>query len=641
MTLTTQRYQPAHKLRVVTAASLFDGHDAAINIMRRLIQSGGAEVIHLGHNRSVADIVQAAVQEDAHAIAISSYQGGHNEYFRYVVDLLKQRGAGHVKVFGGGGGVIVPDEIRDLEAYGVERIYSPEDGRKLGLVGMIDDLIKRSDYDILDQSTLDLGALQRGEDLAVGRAITRAEAVHDGHPLPADLAALLSTTSAEGSAPVVGITGTGGAGKSSLTDELVRRYLEDFTDHRVAVLSVDPTRRRTGGALLGDRIRMNIARSERCFMRSLATRSSGGAELSAAIQDAVRICRAAGFELIIVETSGIGQGSSAIVEVSDVHLYVMTPEYGAPSQLEKIDMLDFADLVAINKFDRWGAEDALRDVRKQVRRNTGQFQLDAEQLPVFGTVAARFNDPGVNSAYLYLLDRLAGHSARPYPSALTAPGSRASSSRDALIPTGRKQYLGEIARTVRAYHEEGAQQAAVARRVDALRRAAEELPEDLRAPLTEKEDALWRELSPTNQDRLSAWDDTVARYRAEEFIYTVRGREIRQPLYEESLSHLMIPRVAAPRFVDPGEQLRWLYRENFAGSFPYTAGVFPLKRKGEEPKRMFAGEGGPARTNARFHYLCEDEAVARGSPPPSTRSPSTARTPTSAPTSTARSARAG
>ncbi|MEL6342914.1 MAG: fused isobutyryl-CoA mutase/GTPase IcmF [Myxococcota bacterium] len=614
--MTAQRYKPAHKIRVVTAASLFDGHDAAINIMRRLIQAGGAEVIHLGHNRSVAEVVRTAIQEDAHAIAISSYQGGHTEYFRYMVDLLRENGAGHIKVFGGGGGVIVPEEIRDLEDYGVTRIYSPEDGRKLGLIGMIDDLMERSDVDLLAQGGPSIDALSSGRFNAISRAISLAEAAQDDPAMmPADLRAGLDNGLDNGLAahpvPIVGITGTGGAGKSSLTDELVRRYLEDFTDDRVAVLSIDPTRKRTGGALLGDRIRMNTARSERCFMRSLATRASG-AELSAAIHDAIKICKVAPFDLIIVETSGIGQGSSAIIDVSDVHLYVMTPEFGAPSQLEKIDMLDFADLVIINKFDRWGAEDALRDVRKQFRRNRELFDAHDETLPVFGTVAAHFNDDGVNAAYLFLIEQLTPHSGRAYASKLPKPDSRISSSRQALIPTARKNYLGEIARTVRSYHDEGAQQADAARRLQSIDRVIAMLDGDPTTDaLTAKRRAIADELSPTNHKRLASWQDTIDRYTADEFVYTVRGREIRQPMYSESLSHLKIPRIATPGYSDDGDRLRWMYRENFPGHFPYTAGVFPLKRRGEEPKRMFAGEGGPARTNARFHYLCKDDPVAR------------------------------
>lgn len=606
--MSMQRYRPTHNVRVVTAASLFDGHDAAINIMRRLIQAGGAEVIHLGHNRSVADIVQTAIQEDAQAIAISSYQGGHNEYFRYVVDLLRQHGAGHIKVFGGGGGVIVPEEIQALEAYGVARIYSPEDGRRLGLLGMIDDLIALSDTDLTTLGGVDVSEINAGNAGVVARAITLIEeSVTRPDVMPPALRTLLDGRQTTNNTPVVGITGTGGAGKSSLTDELVRRYLEDFPEDRVAVLSIDPTRRRTGGALLGDRIRMNIARSEQCFMRSLATRQSG-AELSAAIADAIHVCKVAGFDLIIVETSGIGQGSSAIIEVSDVHVYVMTPEFGAPSQLEKIDMLDFADMVVINKFDRWGAEDALRDVRKQVLRNREDFTKHPDDMPVFGTTAARFNDPGVNAAYRFLLSAVSAHSGRTYDSKIPVPDSPVTPGQEAIIPPEHRNYLGEIARNVRDYHAEADQQAEVARRVDALRRVAAITGDD---QLLERATAAEMDLKNSNRSALAQWDATIAQFTGDEFVYTVRGKEIRQPMKLESLSHLQIPRIAVPRFVDPGDRLRWLYRENFAGSFPYTAGVFPLKRRGEEPKRMFAGEGGPARTNARFHFLCKGEPVHR------------------------------
>jgi methylmalonyl-CoA mutase len=612
MGMATERYQPTHKLRVVTAASLFDGHDAAINIMRRLIQAGGAEVIHLGHNRAVADVVATAIQEDVHAIAVSSYQGGHNEYFRYMVDLLREQGASHIKVFAGGGGVIVPEEIRALEAYGVERVYSPEDGRRMGLLGMIDDLLKRADFDMLGEIAPSIEALTAGTNTAISRLISLAEAAQtEPERLPKDVRAGLDNGLASAAVPVVGITGTGGAGKSSLTDELVRRYLADFDQDRVAVLSIDPTRRRTGGALLGDRIRMNTARSERCFMRSLATRSSGG-ELSGAIGDAIKICKAADFDLIIVETSGIGQGSSAIIEVSDVHLYVMTPEYGAPSQLEKIDMLDYADLVVLNKFDRWGAEDALRDVRKQVRRNAERFHDADESLPVFGTIASQFNDPGVNAAYLHLLTCLTPHAARAYSSQLPRPDSRVTPARLQIIPSSRIHYLGEIARMIRGYHTEADKQGTIARRIEHLRSAADQVDDEaIVATLREKAESLTADLTSKNQAALAAWDKRIARYKADEFVYSVRGKEIRQPLHSESLSRLKIPRVATPKLTDPGDRLRWLYRENFPGSFPFTAGVFPLKRRGEEPKRMFAGEGGPAQTNARFHFLCKGEDVHR------------------------------
>ncbi|MEC7987854.1 MAG: fused isobutyryl-CoA mutase/GTPase IcmF [Myxococcota bacterium] len=591
-------YQIKNKLRVVTAASLFDGHDAAINIMRRLIQDGGAEVIHLGHNRAVQEVVQTAIQEDAHAIALSSYQGGHVEYFKYTIDLLKKAGCEHIKVFGGGGGVIIQEEIDTLQEYGVERIYSPEDGRKMGLIGMIADLLKRSDRNLLSEvpQTLD-----KNSDHAIARAISFAE--ED----PSQIQHLLKPT--EHSAPVVGITGTGGAGKSSLTDELIRRYLSDFPEHRIGILSIDPSRRRTGGALLGDRIRMNAVRSPRCFARSLATRAKG-VELSAATQDAIRILQTAGMDLILVETSGIGQGSSSIIDISDFSMYVMTPEYGAPSQLEKIDMLDFADLVVLNKFDRRGSEDALRDVRKQVRRNRKLWETPLTDLPVFGTIASQFNDTGVNAAYLYLLERLSGFKNQPYPSIVPASSVKSSPAQRRIIPPERNNYLRDIAISVRTYHAESEAQAQIATRHANLTGTLQEFP-DLSETIKPRADQLWNELLPIHQHALDGWSGLLEKYTQEFFVYQVRGKEIKQPLYIESLSHLSIPRVALPRYQDPGDRLRWLAKENLPGYFPYTAGVFPLKRKGEEPKRMFAGEGGPFKTNARFHFLCKGETVHR------------------------------
>ena len=601
----------ARKLRVVTAAALFDGHDAAINVMRRLIQSGGAEVIHLGHNRSVAEIVKAAIEEDADAIAISSYQGGHVEFFTYMVELLREQGAGHIKIFGGGGGVIVAEEIRALHAAGVERIYSPEDGRRLGLNGMITDLLARTaDGPLRGWEDFTLADLRAGGAAAVARAITLAEAIEDApERVPAELKELLKGDST--GAPVVGITGTGGAGKSSFTDELVRRYLTDFPDQRIAVLSVDPTRRRTGGALLGDRIRMNSAREPRVYMRSLATRDSKGA-LSRAIDEAIRICRAADFDLIVVETSGIGQGDSSITEVADVRIYVMTPEYGAASQLEKIDMLDYADLVVLNKFDRRGAEDALRDVRKQVRRNREDFATEDEALPVFGTISAQFHDPGVNGAYRSLLDLLVTRTGRTLKSQVQRPASRTSPDRRPIIPPSHTDYLGQISRTLHDYHGWIEEQATLAERAQALETAATELsgsPEG--EAISQRAQAVSDSQDPGCRALLAGWDALIARYRADELSYPVRGKEVRQPLFTTSLAGLRIPRVALPRTRGAGDRLRWLLRENLPGSFPFTAGVFPLKRTAEEPKRMFAGEGGPAKTNERFHFLCEGEAVHR------------------------------
>jgi methylmalonyl-CoA mutase len=598
------------RIRIVTAASLFDGHDAAINIMRRLLQDRGAEVIHLGHNRSVADIVKAAVEEDAHGIAVSSYQGGHNEYFRYMVQLLQEQGAGHIRVFGGGGGVIVPEEIRALHAAGVARIYSPEDGRRMGLVGMVEDLLDQASADLADEwegSTADLLA---GCRRALARAISHAE-VAVGHPdrLPTDLRNIIDNAPQAG-AVVIGITGTGGAGKSSLTDELVRRALVDFPDGGIAVLSVDPTRKRTGGALLGDRIRMNIARDDRVFVRSLATRDAG-AELSAAVVPAVALCKAAGHQLILVETSGIGQGSSGITDVSDIHVYVMTPEFGAASQLEKIDMLDFADMVVVNKFDRRGAEDALRDVQKQVRRNRKAFDIDLDAQPVFGTIASQFNDVGVNAAYRHLMSIVAERRNTPFVSDVPDPGVRYSPPRQRIVPPQRVRYLGEIAETVREYHEWVEAQATLAEQREHLGTAAEALTGEAASAAAAAQAAAGDALDPAARAAIEGWDSLVARYSADTLGYPIRGREIRQPLTVESLSHLPIPRVALPRLNSHGDRLRWLMRENVPGAFPFTAGTFPLKRKTEEPKRMFAGEGGPAKTNARFHFLCKGEPAHR------------------------------
>jgi isobutyryl-CoA mutase len=600
-----EAYAPQHKIRIVTAASLFDGHDAAINVMRRIIQDTGVEVIHLGHNRSVQEIVKAAIEEDAQAIAVSSYQGGHNEYFRYMKDLLKEKGAGHIKIFGGGGGVIVPEEIAALQGYGIDRIYSPEDGRALGLQGIIDDLVRRSDYDTGDLDGTSLKKVEGQDFGALARAITLAEqALTDPSRLPADLSDALHNGLGERPIPVVGITGTGGAGKSSFTDELVRRYLDDFETHRVAVLSIDPTRKKTGGALLGDRIRMNAIQSERCFMRSLATRGAKG-ELSPAITDAIKLCKAARFDLILVETSGIGQGDSAVSDISDVSVYVMTPEFGAQSQLEKIDMLDSADLVVVNKFDRRGAEDALRDVRKQVRRNQKLFDGDDEALPVFGTIASQWGDTGVDGAYRFLLQKLEAETGRPYPSNVPVPPSRATPPRRRIVPPERTRYLGEIADGARQYHAWARAQADLAHEAQVLREAARlsatpALAEKTRPGLT-----------PENAAILSGWDTFLEKYRNETFTYEVRGQQIRQPMVVESLSHLKIRRVATPTFRDDGDRLLWRLTENVPGEFPYTAGVFPLKRNEELPKRMFAGEGAPEKTNKRFHVLCEGEPAAR------------------------------
>ena len=598
------------RTRVVTAASLFDGHDAAINIMRRLLQQLGAEVIHLGHNRSVADIVKAGIEEDAHAIAVSSYQGGHNEFFRYMVSLLNEDDCGAIKVFGGGGGVIIPDEIRALHQDGVERIYSPEDGRRMGLEGMISDMLERSQSDHTLDWCFNAQAVRDGHRPALARAISLAEAaVHGEAELPPEVEALVNEGRAR-SIPVVGITGTGGAGKSSLTDELLRRFLLDRPDERVAIISIDPTRKRTGGALLGDRIRMNSARHDRCFVRSLATRQAG-IELSASVEPAIALAKASGVDVVIVETSGIGQGSSGITDVSDIHVYVMTPEYGAASQLEKIDMLDFADLVIINKFDRRGAEDALRDVAKQVQRNRGAFDVAPDTMPVYGTIASQYNDLGVDAAYLALMAAVDERRGRTHTSKVPDPGVRCSPPQRRIIPPGRLRYLGDISDAVRSYHNWVNAQADSADALQAVDTTASILGESAADALGETRDTLASALDPAAKAALEEWDAMQDAYGGDTFTYSVRGKDIEQPLTDASLSGLPIPRIALPKHRAHGDRVRWLMRENLPGRFPYTAGTFPLKRRSEEPKRMFAGEGGPAKTNARFHFLCKGEPVHR------------------------------
>ena len=606
-------------VRVVTATALFDGHDAAINIMRRLLLEAGAEVIHLGHNRSALDIVQAAIQEDADAVAISSYQGGHMEFFPYVLELLRKYGAPHIKVFGGGGGVIVPREIRELEAAGVTRIYSPEDGRRMGLRGMIDDLIQRV---IADREPLDS---ERAYDLENPRELARCISVLEaagtggvtgdsGMVSVPDVGGVLPVTPDRGGetlAPVVGVTGTGGAGKSSLIDELVTRFLHDFQDKRVAILSTDPTRKRTGGALLGDRIRVNSAGHPRVFMRSLATRNRSG-EISDALGAAIALMRAAKFDLVIAETAGAGQSDAAIAPLADVSLYVMTPEYGAASQLEKIGMLDFADMVVVNKFDRPGARDALRDVRKQYQRNHQMFDLPVEEMPVYGVIASRFNDDGVTALYHALLDALNGKCGLTHQSALARPAAKHSSDTAVIVPHGRVRHLAEIAKVVRAYRGWVEEQCGVARDRWQLAGAAELIhDETIRAALLECRAALAERFDACCDALLDAFPAIREQYAAEELVYEVRGRAVAAPLHKESLSGNRIPRVALPRFESDGDLLRWLLLENVPGTFPYTAGSFPLKRADEAPTRMFAGEGDAKRTNARFKFLSKDAAAKR------------------------------
>lgn len=606
-------YRPKHKIRFVTASSLFDGHDASINIMRRLLQSSGAEVIHLGHNRSVDEIVRAAIQEDVQGIAVSCYQGGHVEFFKYMIDLLREKGAGHIRVFGGGGGVIIPEEIAELEAYGVSKIYSPEDGRRLGLQGMINDMLEKCDFPTVQTLNDELERIREKDVQAVARLITLAEQAVEGKHSSVFEEVLATLAEVERTAPVVGITGTGGAGKSSLTDELVRRFLQDFPEKTVAVLSIDPTKQKTGGALLGDRIRMNAIHHPRVFMRSLATRDTR-TELSAAIDDAVKIVQAAGYDLIIVETSGIGQGDARIVELVDVSVYVMTSEFGAPSQLEKIDMLDYADLVVINKFDRKGAEDALRDVRKQVQRNQGLFTIPAEQLPVYGTMAHQFHDAGTNRFYRGLLEAINRKCGTSWESTLDLD-SGTERQRPIILPE-RSQYLAEIVHTVREYRRFVEEQAEWARQwyqLTGTRQILQErgAEEHVLQVVEQHSERVKEKLHPQCREILHNWPKVKEKYRQEELVTQVRGREIRTQLYTTSLSGLKIPKVALPDFKDWGEILRWSLLENVPGEFPYTAGVFPFKREGEDPKRQFAGEGTPERTNRRFHYLCKNDKAKR------------------------------
>ena len=605
-------YRPTHKVRFVTAASLFDGHDAAINIMRRILQGMGAEVIHLGHNRSVDEVVTAALQEDVQGIAISSYQGGHVEYFKYMVDLLRERGGAHIQVFGGGGGVIVPAEIRELQGYGVSRIYSPEDGQRMGLQGMIGEMVMRCDADLSPHAPKDVAALQGHSD-AAWRALAQAiTALENGKADPAFKAALAASPKR---APVLGITGTGGAGKSSLTDELIRRLRLDQGDAlRIAVISIDPSRRKSGGALLGDRIRMNAispwSAGPRVFMRSLATRDFGS-EISQALPDVLLACQAAGFDLIVVETSGIGQGDAAIVPLVDVPMYVMTPEFGAASQLEKIDMLDFAEFVAINKFDRKGAADAWRDVAKQVQRNKQAFGQRPEEMPVFGTMASRFNDDGVTALYQALLPRLAALGLKTTEGRLPVAATRHSTHQSPIVPPARVRYLADIADAVRGYKRRAVQQARLAREIQQLRETARMLQADdatkdgARNTVLKLADAREATLDPHAKKTLAMWPEMQKAYAGDEYVVKIRDKEIRTKLVQTTLSGNKIRKVALPQYEDHGEILKWLLLENVPGSFPYTAGVFAFKRENEDPTRMFAGEGDAFRTNRRFKMVSE------------------------------------
>jgi methylmalonyl-CoA mutase len=639
-----ERYEPEQPVRFVTATALFDGHDASINIMRRILQGTGAEVVHLGHNRSVQELVDTAIQEDAQGIAVSSYQGGHMEYFKYMHDLLDERGAGHIQLFGGGGGVIVEEEIRELQDYGIARIFSPEDGMKMGLQGMINEMMEIAD------------GVERASEETVGtrRAVSEngdttevnGEAPRD----PRRLAQTLSLVEApdrpasgdgqatpqtpdldepktrnpkpETAPPVLGITGTGGAGKSTLTDELVRRFLTDADDVEVAILTVDPTRRRTGGALLGDRIRMNAIYgrfAERVYMRSFATRQAHRST-SEALREAIGVCKAAGFDLILLETAGIGQSDTEVVELTDTSLYVMTSDFGAPTQLEKIGMLDAADFVALNKFEKRGSQDALRDVRKQVQRNRGRFETDPAEMPVFPTMAAQFGDPGVTKLYLALLDHFNadfdfGHASTFYESAREAEVDPAEV---AVIPPQRQRYLGEIVEANREYHDWAEEQVELARKWGQAKGARAQVedwaPEDqeqVAGRLDEMAEHWWAKLDKRCRDILGGWDELREQYTGESFTYTVRSRDIEVPLTKETLSGTQVPRVALPRTEDPGEQLRFALMENLPGYFPFTAGVYPFKRTGEDPTRMFAGEGSPERTNRRFHLVSQDAPANR------------------------------
>ena len=605
-------YRPKHKVRFVTAASLFDGHDAAINIMRRILQSMGAEVVHLGHNRSVDEVVTAALQEDVQGIAISSYQGGHVEYFKYMVDLLKARGGAHIQVFGGGGGVIVAPEIAELQAYGVTRIYSPEDGQRMGLAGMIGEMVMRCDHDLTVHAPKALSTVQ-GQTEASWRALAQLITALENGKASDAMKAALTAEAAKSKTPVIGITGTGGAGKSSLTDELIRRIRLDQNDSlRIAVISIDPSRRKSGGALLGDRIRMNAiapwGHQQRVFMRSLATRDFGS-EISQALPDVLAACRCAGFDLIIVETSGIGQGDAAIVPLVDVPMYVMTPEFGAASQLEKIDMLDFAEFVAINKFDRKGAADALRDVAKQVQRNQEAWGSKTEDMPVFGTMASRFNDDGVTALYQALLPRLAALGMKTQPGVLPKASTRHSTHQVPIVPGARARYLAEISDTVRAYKKQAVAQARLAREVQQLRQTARMLvddkPEKTKAVEAVTDLAVKREarMNASAKQLLAMWPAMQTAYAGDEYVVKIRDKEIRTSLTSTSLSGTKIRKVALPTFEDHFEVLKWLMLDNVPGSFPYTAGTFAFKREGEDPTRMFAGEGDAFRTNTRFKLL--------------------------------------
>lgn len=594
-----EKYIPKNKVRIVTAASLFDGHDAAINIMRRIIQATGVEVIHLGHDRSVEEVVNCAIEEDANAIAMTSYQGGHVEYFKYMYDLLKEKNSEHIKIFGGGGGTILPSEIEELQAYGITRLYHPDDGREMGLQGMINDMVEQADYPTGSNLNGEINHLKTKNIKAIARLISAAENFPTESKVDLDQVHAMAEKT---TTPVLGITGTGGAGKSSLVDELVRRFLIDFPEKTIAIVSVDPSKRKTGGALLGDRIRMNSIKSDRVYMRSLATRQSNLA-LSKHVAEALVILKAAEYDLVILETSGIGQSDTEIMDHSDVSLYVMTPEFGAATQLEKIDMLDFADVVAVNKFDKRGALDALRDVKKQYRRNNDLFEAADADVPVYGTIASQFNDPGMNTLYKVVMDKMVEKTNADLNS--TFEITEEMSEKIFVIPPKRNRYLSEISENNRGYDEWVNQQVAIADQLDAIRKTMEtfEGEADTLKVLQAQYDKIKLDFDPKNMLLIEGWEAKVQKYKDPVYKFKVRDKELSIETQSESLSHLQIPKVALPKYKGWGDVLRWSLQENVPGEFPYTAGLFPFKREGEDPTRMFAGEGGPERTNKRFHYV--------------------------------------
>jgi len=596
-------YKPKNNIRIVTAASLFDGHDAAINVMRRIIQSTGVEVIHLGHNQSVQDIVNCAIQEDAQSIAITSYQGGHIEFFKYMYDLLKENGCGHIKIFGGGGGVILPDEQKELHDYGIVRIYSPDDGREMGLQGMINDLVEKSDFPTGKDIELNLDKVKKKDINSIARLISAAENFPE---TVKEFIEKLKSEHKDKRSPVLGITGTGGSGKSSLVDEIVRRFLVEFPDKTMAIISVDPSKRKTGGALLGDRIRMNSINNERVFMRSLATRQSNLA-MSKYVKDAETIVQVAGFDLIILETSGIGQSDTEITDHSDLSMYVMTPEYGAATQLEKIDMLDFADLISLNKFDKRGGLDALRDVKKQYQRNHQFFEKEIDEMPVYGTIASQFNDPGVNQLFKALIDQINEKTSVDFKTSMEE--SKELPDKIYIIPPNRTRYLSEISETARNYNKWSDDQAKIAQQLYSISgtisilKKADHTDQHTVDLLNEQYQKIELDLDGHNKQILEKWEEKVKSYKAKYFIFKVRDKEFKLATHTESLSQLQIPKISLPRYKGWGDILNWNLRENVPGEFPFAAGVFPFKREGEDPTRMFAGEGGPERTNKRFHYV--------------------------------------